>query len=236
MTAFLKIASRRPCHLPSSSEEGELNICRSRGHEALIKKTERTMADSTATSRAIIPQERPGFRPLSPFLSLSSISSSPGVLIFGHPQFSESRAVKSCQALSGLVKRFSRKKIFFVFLSLRAALHRVLLFIRWPHFGRVRARRPNPKSILPYPKSTLDLRCEGLIWVENGLTPSLFPGCWHSFRPIMTREAQGPCQNQTAANQKKYFSKVDSGCEDFFLNRMASGLQLKKFNSIAPFK
>src|ERR1700722_12888413 len=115
MTAFLIIASRRPCHLPSSSEEGELNICRSRGDEALIKKTERPLASSSATSRAIIPQERPGFRPLSPFLSLSSISSSPGVLISGHPQFSESRAVKPCQAPLSPVKQFFRKKRFFIF-------------------------------------------------------------------------------------------------------------------------
>jgi hypothetical protein len=73
VTAISKIANHRSCHSPYSEEKGELNICRSRGDEALIKKPERTIADNAATLRAIIPQIQPNFRPLSPFPSLHQV-------------------------------------------------------------------------------------------------------------------------------------------------------------------
>ncbi len=37
---------------------------------------------------------------------------------------------------------------------------------------------PHPKSTMAHPKSTLDLGCEGLIRVENGLRPPLSPTCY----------------------------------------------------------
>ena len=56
MIALLKTANRRPRHSPSPRREGELNLCRSRGDEALIKKTESTITDDAAISRTIVPQ------------------------------------------------------------------------------------------------------------------------------------------------------------------------------------
>jgi hypothetical protein len=86
-------------------------------------------------------------------------------------------------------------------------------FAWWPCFGR--PMRPNSKSTLANPKSTLDLGCEGLIWVENGFMPSLSRGCRHALCPVMTQPSRRSSRTQTAAKRKIYFPKVDSGCEDF---------------------
>jgi hypothetical protein len=58
-----------------------------------------------------------------------------------------------------------------------------------------------PKSTLAHPKSTVDLECEPLIRVENGLrAPLLLTG----YRPISGPKIKESNQNQTAANQKIY--------------------------------
>jgi hypothetical protein len=44
--------------MSSPKGEGKLNLCRSRGDEALIKKTESTIADDAAISRTIVPQRQ----------------------------------------------------------------------------------------------------------------------------------------------------------------------------------
>ncbi len=62
---------------------------------------------------------------------------------------------------------------------------------------------PHPKSTLAHPKSTVDLRCEGLIRVENGLRSPLLPT---GYRPISGPKIKESNQNQTAANQKIYSS------------------------------
>jgi hypothetical protein len=136
---------------------------------------ERTMANDAATSRTVIPTGRSNFSLSRLFLSLPSISSSLDILISAYFQFSRSRAVKPCQALSGPVKHFSRKKIFFHENSTRC-LNRLTLRLRTTDCGlrTCPPAIPNPKSTLLYPKSTVDLGCEGLIWVKNGLISCLF--------------------------------------------------------------
>ena len=195
MIAFLKIANRQPCHSPSPRRESELNICRSRpvlrsstaedgGNEALVKKAARPMAGGAVISRAVVPKR------------------------YQVPEGRQnpwSRAVNPCQALSGPVKGFSEKKSFF--LSPRTALHRVSLF-----GGGRAARCPHPKSTLPYSKSTLDLGCEGSIWVENGFVMPRSGALRHTFHPITTRPSKTSSQMPTAAKRKNYFPKVDLGC------------------------
>jgi hypothetical protein len=119
-----------------------------------------------------------------------------------------SRTVKPCQALSGPVKRFSEKKS--NFLSFRTALHRVSLF-----GGGRAARCPHPKSTLPYSKSTLDLGCEGLIWVENGFVMPRSGTLRHTFHPITTRPSKTSSQMPNAAKLKKYLSGIDLRCALF---------------------
>ncbi len=58
---------------------------------------------------------------------------------------------------------------------------------------------PHPKSTLANPKSTVDLGCEPLIRVENGLRPPLSPTC---YRPISGPKLRESNQNQTVTNQK----------------------------------
>ena len=59
---------------------------------------------------------------------------------------------------------------------------------------------PHPKSTLAHPKSTLDLDCEGLIKVENGLSTPILPHC---YLPISGPKIRKSNQNQTATSQKK---------------------------------
>ena len=74
----------------------------------------------------------------------------------------------------------------------------------------------------PHLKSTVDLRCEGLIWVENGLSPPLSP---ISYRPKSGPKIRESNQNQTAAHQKIY------SASSLFLPR-----PMKSFRSkLAPF-
>jgi hypothetical protein len=58
---------------------------------------------------------------------------------------------------------------------------------------------PRLTSTLAHPKSTVDLRCEGLIWVENGLRPPLSPTC---YRPISGPKIRESNQNQTVTGRK----------------------------------
>src|ERR1700722_19250781 len=44
--------------MPSPKGEDDLNICRSRGDEALVKNAERTIADDVAISRTIVPRRQ----------------------------------------------------------------------------------------------------------------------------------------------------------------------------------
>jgi len=59
---------------------------------------------------------------------------------------------------------------------------------------------PHPQTN-PHPKSTVDLGCEGLIRVENGLRAPLSPTC---YRPISGPKIKESNQNQTATHQKIY--------------------------------
>ncbi len=69
---------------------------------------------------------------------------------------------------------------------------------------------PHPKSTLAHPKSTVDLGCEPLIRVENGLRPPLSPT---SYRPKSGPKIRESGQNQTATDQKNLSClPVDSGC------------------------
>jgi len=81
---------------------------------------------------------------------------------------------------------------------------------------------PHPKSTVAHPKSTVDLGCEGLIRVENGLRPPLSPTF---YRPISGPKIRESNQNQTAAHQKIY------SASSLFLPR-----PMKSFRSkLAPF-
>jgi hypothetical protein len=59
---------------------------------------------------------------------------------------------------------------------------------------------PHPQTN-PHPKSTVDLGCEGLIRVENGLRSPLLPT---GYRPISGPKIKESNQNQTATHQKIY--------------------------------
>ena len=101
MIALLKIANHRPCHSPSSEGEGELNICRSRGEEALIKKVWQAAPGGAAISRAVAPTGWLHFCPPSPF-----------------PSFHQNYSIKPFQAISRCSKPFQaifRKKRLFIF-------------------------------------------------------------------------------------------------------------------------
>jgi hypothetical protein len=65
----------------------------------------------------------------------------------------------------------------------------------------IRPILPHHPQTNPHPKSTVDLGCEGLIWVGNGLRPPLSPT---SYRPISGPKIKESNQNQTATNQKIY--------------------------------
>jgi hypothetical protein len=63
--------------------------------------------------------------------------------------------------------------------------------------------KANPTSTLAHPKSTVDLGCEQLIRVENGLRSSLSPT---RYRPISGPKIRGLSRNQTVTGQKIYFA------------------------------
>lgn len=118
MIALLKIANRRSCHSPFSEGNGNLNLCRSRpvlrsstaedgGHEALIKKVWQAASSGDATSVS-----RSRSVPLAIGYRLWAINLFPGPATPMFQPHLPSRAVKPCQALSGPVKQFSRKKYY----------------------------------------------------------------------------------------------------------------------------
>jgi len=59
------------------------------------------------------------------------------------------------------------------------------------------------KSTAGYPKSTVDLLSQSLIWVEKWPANALSPGLRHSFCPITTWELWDTGQMQTDAGQKR---------------------------------
>jgi len=63
---------------------------------------------------------------------------------------------------------------------------------------------PHPKSTLTNPKSTVDLGCEELIKVDNGLSTPFFPTRCLSFCSIKTRHLRSANQTKTATCQKIY--------------------------------
>jgi hypothetical protein len=64
---------------------------------------------------------------------------------------------------------------------------------------------PKPKSTLGYPKSTVDLGLDLLIWVKNGLPTLLLPALRHSFCLITTRNYGMPakCKPILAKNETR---------------------------------
>jgi hypothetical protein len=63
---------------------------------------------------------------------------------------------------------------------------------------------PNPhrKSTAAYPKSTVDLGLEKLIWVKNSLQTPALPAYHHSLCPITTREWNLANQKPAETGQK----------------------------------
>ena len=59
------------------------------------------------------------------------------------------------------------------------------------------------KSMVAFPKSTVDLSLELLIWGKNGLQTSPLPDSRHLFRSITMRELWGAGQIQTETDQKR---------------------------------
>ena len=68
---------------------------------------------------------------------------------------------------------------------------------------------PHPKSTFAHPKSTVDLGCEPLIRVENGLRP---PPSLTPYRPISTPKIRGFNQTQTVTDQKKFITGACTHC------------------------
>ncbi len=73
--------------------------------------------------------------------------------------------------------------------------------------------KANPTSTLAHPKSTVDLGCEQLIRVENGLRSPLSPT---RYRPISGPKIKESNQNQTAAHQKIYSASLLIQVEKIF--------------------
>jgi exodeoxyribonuclease VII small subunit len=69
----------------------------------------------------------------------------------------------------------------------------------------------NRKSTVAYPKSTVDLGLELLIWGKNGLQTSPLRDGWHSFRPIATQERERANQKPAKAGQKTNALTIDLG-------------------------
>jgi hypothetical protein len=84
----------------------------------------------------------------------------------------------------------------------------------------LKANWNKPKSTLAYPKSTVHLRLEPLIRVENTLITHSFLGSQHQFRPTTTREWNRKTENKTETNQK-----IIQG-PDLDLSCLRFGLQL----------
>jgi hypothetical protein len=59
---------------------------------------------------------------------------------------------------------------------------------------------PQPKSTLPHPKSTVDLGCEELIWVENTLISS---PAWRSPARILPNNHKLIGRHRTKSNQRR---------------------------------
>jgi hypothetical protein len=87
-----------------------------------------------------------------------------------------------------------------------------------PYHGRaalLRSRKAssNSKSRVSHSKSTLHLRLEPLIWVENTPLTRNFLGGQRSFCPTMTRELNNQNQKQTEQNWKIIQGlALDLGC------------------------
>jgi hypothetical protein len=67
--------------------------------------------------------------------------------------------------------------------------------------SRIRPIPPHLKSTFAHPKSTVDLGCERLIWVENGLGSPLSPT---SYRPISAPKIKESNQTQTVTGRKNF--------------------------------
>ena len=71
----------------------------------------------------------------------------------------------------------------------------------------------NPKSALPLPKSTVDLGCEVLIWVENRSVPPPSRGGWLSFCLIITRSWRRTNRITAVTDEIIFSARVDLGCK-----------------------
>jgi len=190
MTAFLNIADDRTTILPLPAGEGgpfkreSLPVdIKGMLYTDSVGRTLRPFSCAVTVSAG-----RPIFCPLSPF-----------------PSLCQDCPIKPNQG-------FFRKKRLFIFPSPQITPHWVPFFIRWPRFGCIRARWPNPKSTLPYSKSTVDLGCEELIWVDKDSALPLFRRCRRSFRSIMTGQWKCVGQNPAAAKQKFFSTRIDLSC------------------------
>ena len=71
---------------------------------------------------------------------------------------------------------------------------------------------PSGKSTVAYPKSTLDLREEKLIWVKKWPVYAILPGSHRLFSPITTWKWKRANQNPTESDQKAKVPTLDLGC------------------------
>jgi hypothetical protein len=78
--------------------------------------------------------------------------------------------------------------------------NRPVRFLLWPMTRQ--PTNPRPKSTPAYPKSTVDLGCELLIWGKNTAQTGLLLGLQYSFCSIITRPIAKSNQNQTETDQK----------------------------------
>ena len=72
---------------------------------------------------------------------------------------------------------------------------------------------PNRESTVGFPKSTVDLRSQPLIWVEERPASAFLPGLRYSFCPITTRQWRRANRMQTDTGQNINRPTIDLGCD-----------------------
>jgi hypothetical protein len=106
---------------------------------------------------------------------------------------------------------FLKKRLFIICPLSPKSIRGSGLALAFPHPMMAKPANSKRKSTVAYPKSTVDLRSQPLIWIEKRSANAPFVVSRHSFSPIKTWQSKRASRLQTDTGQKLNPSTIDLG-------------------------